>query len=175
MKPASSRKLSPKSINQIDADIINLFEKSTFSDDVTRLSVEMRAVELMKEKEELKHRLESIANAPIEWQESKLEIYPRLDLYKKNQFIFKAQKELSTWKRKLQALQYKAKSQKAYFGERLSQKVAMLNTRKDFLHLKLNEIKASSSKQWVHIKNQYDLRRREFKMAFQETVQELQQ
>lgn len=174
MTTETSRTLSPKSLNEINREIIQLLENSSFEDDITRLSVEMRAVELMNERNALKEQLEAIVNESIDWKVSQTKIQPSIDLGNKRQFIRKAQQDLAKWKAKLKRLQNRVQLHGMLVSKKSIKKLAMLRARKDYLHLKLNEVKSASGKQFKHLKSQFELRMKEYKNAYQDTLQELQ-
>ncbi|MGB0521712.1 MAG: hypothetical protein ACPGJS_02070 [Flammeovirgaceae bacterium] len=171
MTTKTNRAVSPESLDDINEELVQLFENTSFTDEVTRLSVELRAVELITEKQVIEDKLRKIASSPIEWKEATLELNPEFE-NSKGQFIKKSQRELARWKNKLKKLQHKARKHKSFLGQGLQQRILMLRTRKDFLHLKLEEMKAASNKHWKHVKSQFELRMNEFNMAYQEVLQE---
>jgi len=173
MNTTTERTISPKTTDDINQELIQLFSATTFSDDLTRLSAEIRAIELMHEKRIIKQKLEEITDDSIAWKESSVELAPSYELTKKGQFIRNAQQELLGWKGKLARLQYRSRIHSAFLGTDVQRKLAMLKTHREFLHLKLSELKTASNKHWFHVKNQFELRMQVYRLAYKETLREL--
>ena len=163
------QEVSPITVIIIKQKITALLEEANFSDDISRLSIELEIRELMKYKRKIEEQLNQYVDQKNTEQEQVVETQSK----HQEEFIQKASKELEQWKRRIKRLQRRAVIHQAYLGKETKQTIWRLKKRKEFLYAKLRELKAASSQQWKQIKPQFENGLQEFRSSFHNALEQI--